>query len=278
MNTHNLNIQGKLFHLDSPKVMGILNVTPDSFHAESRISSENDAFKVASKMIEDGADFLDIGGYSSRPGAIDISEQEELDRVAKVIETIAAQIPTAILSIDTFRSSVARECIKLGAHIINDISGGEADEFMLDLVAELRVPYIMMHMQGTPQNMQKNPTYENVTLEVYKSLSRRLQTLRIKGVSDVIVDPGFGFGKTIEQNYALLKTLDYFHSLNAPILAGLSRKSMIYKPLNTTPASALNGSTVLNTIATQKGAHILRVHDVKEAKELIKLYSLMNEA
>lgn len=278
MKAHSLNIKGKLLQLESPLIMGILNVTPDSFHADSRISSVDSAVESAQKMLKDGADILDIGGYSSRPGAEEVSVEEELNRVLPVVEAIATRFPDAILSIDTFRSSVAEKCIAAGAHIINDISGGEADAEMFGVVARLKVPYILMHMNGSPQTMQDNPHYENVTLDVFKSLSERISELRLKGVSDVIIDQGFGFGKTMEHNFKLLNDLDFFHSLDCPILVGISRKSMIYKALKTDASAALNGTTVLNTIATQKGAHILRVHDVKEAVELKRLYSLMNEA
>ena len=273
---YTLNIKGKLTALDSPWIMGILNITPDSFFASSRFSGVNEALLQAGNMLLAGAKILDIGGYSSRPGADDVSETEELERVIPIIEAVSKQFPDAILSIDTFRSSVARDAINAGAHIINDISGGEGDVLMFQVVKELKVPYIMMHMSGTPKNMQKNPSYNNVVIEVYKSLSERLQKLRLLGVSDVIIDPGFGFGKTVAHNYSLLRELAYFQSLNCPILAGLSRKSMIYKPLNCTPKEALNGTSILNTFALEKGAHILRTHDVKEAAEVVKLYSLMN--
>ena len=278
MNTHSINIKGKLIHIETPLIMGILNVTPDSFHTDSRIPSVEIALKKAEKMLLDGADILDIGGYSSRPGAEHISAKEELDRVEHVIKAISVNFPDAIISTDTFRSSVAEKCLEAGAHIINDISGGDADEDMASVIKNARIPYIIMHMKGSPQTMQKNPTYENVTLEVFKSLSIKVNNLRKLGISDIIVDPGFGFGKTMEHNFKLLHDLDYFKSLDCPILVGLSRKSMIYKTLLTTAEEALNGTSVLNTIATQKGAHILRVHDVKEAKELVKLYSLTNGA
>jgi len=278
MNTHSINIKGKLIHIETPLIMGILNVTPDSFHTDSRIPSVEIALKKAEKMLLDGADILDIGGYSSRPGAEHISAKEELDRVEHVIKAISVNFPEAIISADTFRSSVAEKCLEAGAHIINDISGGDADEDMASVIKNARIPYIIMHMKGSPQTMQKNPTYENVTLEVFKSLSIKVNNLRKLGISDIIVDPGFGFGKTMEHNFKLLHDLDYFKSLDCPILVGLSRKSMIYKTLLTTAEEALNGTSVLNTIATQKGAHILRVHDVKEAKELVKLYSLTNGA
>lgn len=264
--------------LDSPKIMGILNVTPDSFYSNSMVNSESDILSRAEKMLEDGTDFLDIGGNSSKPGAKEVSESEEINRVIPAIAIIKKTFPKAVISIDTFRSSVAMAAISAGASIINDISGGDADPLMFQTVKDLQIPYVIMHMQGTPQTMQKNPLYNNVVQEVYKDLSLKVNTLRLMGIPDVIVDVGFGFGKTIEHNYDLLANLEYFHSLNCPMLVGISRKSMIHKSLGITPEESLNGTAVLNTIATQKGAQILRVHDVKEAKEMLKLYSLTNLA
>ena len=273
-----LNLNEELMVLDSPKIMGILNVTPDSFYSNSMVNSESDILSRAEKMLEDGTDFLDIGGYSSKPGAKEVSESEEINRVIPAIAIIKKTFPKAVISIDTFRSSVAMAAISAGASIINDISGGDADPLMFQTVKDLQVPYVIMHMQGTPQTMQKNPLYNNVVQEVYKDLSLKVNTLRLMGIPDVIVDVGFGFGKTIEHNYDLLANLEYFHSLNCPVLVGISRKSMIHKSLGITPEECLNGTAVLNTIATQKGAQILRVHDVKEAKEMLKLYSLTNLA
>ncbi|MFK7756261.1 MAG: dihydropteroate synthase [Flavobacteriales bacterium] len=275
-NSFTLNIHGTLKTIDKPWVMGILNVTPDSFYEGSRITGVEAALAKAESMLEEGADCLDIGGYSSRPGADEVSENEELARVIPVIEAVHHRFPEAIISIDTFRSQVAREAVNAGASIINDISGGEADKLMFSAVKELNVPYILMHMAGNPKTMQNSPSYKNVVTEVYTSLSKRVQKLRQLGVADVIVDPGFGFGKTIEHNYALLKGMAYFQSLNCPILVGLSRKSMIYKSLNINPEESLNGTSVLNTYALELGAQILRVHDVKEAKQVVDLYSLMN--
>ncbi len=252
-------------------IMGILNITPDSFFPDSRVSSTDQALETANKMLKEGADILDIGGYSSRPGAEEISEEEEKNRVIPIIEAISSSFPHAILSIDSFRSSVAKEAIAAGAHIINDISGGDGDSKMFSTVKNLNVPYILMHMQGTPQTMQNQPSYENVTQEVFKSLSLKITQLRKIGVNDIIIDPGFGFGKTSEHNYQLLQQLEYFHSLNCPLLVGISRKSMIYRELEISANDSLNGTTVLNTIAIQKGASFLRVHDVKEAKEIILL-------
>tara|TARA_B100000795_G_scaffold10877_1_gene7607 strand:- start:15265 stop:16104 length:840 start_codon:yes stop_codon:yes gene_type:complete len=274
--SYTLNINGELMILDSPKIMGILNITPDSFYSESRVSSESEILSRAEKMLLNGADFLDIGGYSSKPGAEDVSEDEEMNRVIPAISAVKKAFPETVISIDTFRSSVAMAAINAGASLVNDISGGDGDPEMFHTVKKLKVPYIIMHMQGTPHTMQNNPSYKNVVQDVYKALSLKLNELKLLGVTDVIVDVGFGFGKTLEHNYDLLANLDYFHSLDAPLLVGMSRKSMIYKALDITPEESLNGTVVLNTIATQKGAQILRVHDVKEAKEMLRLYSLTN--
>ena len=262
--------------LDSPKIMGILNITPDSFYSGSRVSSASEVLYRAEKMLLNGADFLDIGGYSSKPGAEDVSVDEEINRVIPAISAVKKAFPEAVISIDTFRSSVAMAAINAGASLINDISGGDGDPEMFQTVKKLKVPYIIMHMQGTPKTMQKNPSYRNVVQDVYRALSLKLNELRLLGVTDVIVDVGFGFGKTMEHNYELLANLDYFHSLECPVIVGISRKSMVYKALDITPEESLNGTVVLNTIATQKGVQILRVHDVKEAKEMLRLYSLTN--
>ena len=271
-----LNINGELMILDSPKIMGILNITPDSFYSGSRVSSESEILSRAEEMLLNGADLLDIGGYSSKPGAEDVSEEEEIKRVIPAISAVKKAFPETRISIDTFRSRVAMTAIHAGASIINDISGGDGDPEMFQTVKRLKVPYIIMHMQGTPKTMQKSPSYKNVVQDVYRSLSLKINRLRLTGVTDVIVDVGFGFGKTLEHNYALLANLDYFHSLECPLLVGISRKSMVYKALDITPEESLNGTVVLNTIAAQKGAQILRVHDVKEAKEMLRLYSLTN--
>ncbi len=271
-----LNINGELMILDSPKIMGILNITPDSFYSGSRVSSESEILSRAEEMLLNGADLLDIGGYSSKPGAEDVSEEEEIKRVIPAISAVKKAFPETRISIDTFRSSVAMTAIHAGASIINDISGGDGDPEMFQTVKRLKVPYIIMHMQGTPKTMQKSPSYKNVVQDVYRSLSLKINRLRLTGVTDVIVDVGFGFGKTLEHNYTLLANLDYFHSLECPLLVGISRKSMVYKALDITPEESLNGTVVLNTIAAQKGAQILRVHDVKEAKEMLRLYSLTN--
>ena len=271
-----ININGELMILDSPKIMGILNITPDSFYSGSRVSSASEVLYRAEKMLLNGADFLDIGGYSSKPGAEDVSVDEEINRVIPAISAVKKAFPEAVISIDTFRSSVAMAAINAGASLINDISGGDGDPEMFQTVKKLKVPYIIMHMQGTPKTMQKNPSYRNVVQDVYRALSLKLNELRLLGVTDVIVDVGFGFGKTMEHNYELLANLDYFHSLECPVIVGISRKSMVYKALDITPEESLNGTVVLNTIATQKGVQILRVHDVKEAKEMLRLYSLTN--
>ncbi len=274
---HTINVNGTLMDFHTPMIMGILNITPDSFYSESRVMDMNDLLSRAEKMLKNGADILDIGGYSSRPGAEHISEEKELERVIPVIKEIKSKFPAAIISIDTFRSGVAKAAVENGADLINDISGGDGDSEMFQTVKSLNVPYVIMHMQGTPQSMQINPSYKNVVQEVYKSLNKKINELNLLGVADVIVDMGFGFGKNIEHNYTLLQNIEYFHSLNCPVLVGLSRKSMIYKPLNSTPEKALIGTIALNTIATLKGANILRVHDVKETREMIQLYSLMKE-
>lgn len=270
-----LNIKGKLIDLSTPKVMGILNITPDSFYNNSRTKSIDEALTKAAQFLDEGAAFIDIGGYSSRPGAKDISTSEEVDRLVPVVESLVKAFPEAVISIDTFRAKIAEETISAGAHIINDIAAGDLDEQMFETVAKLQVPYIMMHMQGTPQNMQQNPVYGNVLLEVIDYLAKKVAVLKALHVHDVIIDPGFGFGKTIEHNYELLKQLEAFKIFKLPILAGFSRKGMIYKTLGTSAAEALNGTSVLNTIALQKGASILRVHDVKEAVECVKLVGML---
>lgn len=269
-----LNAGGKLIDLSSPKVMGIINITPDSFFEGSRKQNIEEALQQAEKMLSDGATFLDLGAYSSRPGAADISVQEETDRLLPIVETILNRFPDAILSIDTFRAQVAEAAVKAGAHIINDISGGQLDENMFATVARLQVPYILMHMKGTPQNMVQKADYDDVFTEVYDYLSTKYYQLKQLGVHDVIIDPGFGFAKKTEHSYELMCRLAEFDALRLPILVGISRKKMIYGTLGTTPAEALNGTTALNTIALTKGANILRVHDVKEAVEAVKIWEM----
>ena len=267
-----LNAGGWFIDLSSPKVMGIINLTPDSFYAGSRKQDVDSALLVAEKMLSDGATFLDLGAYSSRPGATDISEQEETDRLVPVVEAIADAFPNAFLSIDTFRAKVAEAAINARAHLINDISGGQLDENMFATVARLHVPYILMHMKGNPQNMQQHAHYEDVFAEVYDYFVDRYYKLKQLGVHDVIIDPGFGFAKKPEHSYALMNRLQDFNALQLPILAGVSRKKMIYGLLGGTADDALNGTTALNTIALTKGANILRVHDVKEAVEAISIW------
>ena len=258
-----LNAGGKLIDLSSPRVMGIINITPDSFFADSRRQSASDVVELAGKMLAEGATFLDLGAYSSRPGAADISVQEEMDRLIPAVEAIKDAFPDAIMSVDTFRASVAEEAVKSGSEIINDISGGQLDPDMFTTVARLKVPYILMHMKGTPQNMVHQATYKDVFSEVFDYFVDKYHQLKQLGVRDVIIDPGFGFAKTAEQSYTLLNRLQDFELLGLPVLAGVSRKRMIYGLLGTTAEEALNGTTVLNTVALMKGASILRVHDVK---------------
>ena len=251
--------------------MGILNLTPDSFFVGSRASSNDEILKKVDQFLTEGATFIDIGGYSSRPKAENISLEVELDRVMPAIALVVKNFPEAILSIDTFRAEVAEHALNEGAHLINDISAGNLDKKMFATVAKFNVPYIMMHMQGTPQSMQQNPTYKNVVLDIIDFFVEKMIALRKLGVKDVIADPGFGFGKTLAHNYELLRKLDDLKILNLPIMAGISRKGMIYNLLKTSASKALNGTTVLNTIALANGARILRVHDVKEAVECVKL-------
>lgn len=266
-----LNCKGKLVNLSCPQVMAILNLTPDSFYGNSRIDSVNAALKRTESFLNKGATFIDLGAYSSRPGAADVSLEEELNRLLPVVSAIAKEFPTALISVDTFRAKVAEEAILNGAHIINDISAGQLDANMFNTVAKLQVPYIMMHMKGTPQTMQQNPTYSNVTTEVITYFDEKIKQLKSLGVNDVVIDPGFGFAKTLTHNYELLQQLTAFGLFELPILVGFSRKSMITKLLEIKNEQALNGTSVLNTTALLKGANILRVHDVKEAKECITL-------
>jgi len=267
-----LNAGGRLIDLSHPKVMGIINLTPDSFYAGSRKQGAEDALQKAEQMLNEGATFLDLGAYSSRPGADDISVQEEMDRLLPVVEAIAVRFHEALISVDTFRSQVAEAAVKAGAHIINDISGGQLDENMFAMVAKLQVPYILMHMKGNPRTMDQQAQYDDVFTEVYDYFSGRYHQLKQLGVYDVIIDPGFGFAKKREHSYALMNRLQDFNALQLPVLAGISRKKMIYGLLGITATEALNGTTVFNAIALTKGANILRVHDVKEAVETIKLW------
>ncbi|WP_034261399.1 dihydropteroate synthase [Altibacter lentus] len=266
-----INCNGKLLDLSTPRVMGIINVTPDSFYDGGTTISSEAILKQARKMLSEGAAILDVGGYSSRPGASTVSEAEELKRVLPAIENILAEFPDTILSIDTFRAAVAKEAVIKGAAIVNDISGGRLDDTMYTTVSQLGVPYILMHMRGTPQTMAQEAKYEDVTQEVLFYFSEKLTLARQAGINDIIADPGFGFAKTRQQSFELLNQLDQFQSLEIPFLAGISRKSMVYKTLESTSEEALNGTTALNTIALLKGASILRVHDVREAVECITL-------
>ncbi len=266
-----INCNGKLIDFATPRVMGILNITPDSFFDGGAYKNESEILQQVEKMRSEGATFIDIGAYSSRPGATHISEKEELQRIVPIIKLLVTHFPDILISVDTFRSMVAKKSIEAGAAMINDISGGTMDVNMFTTVAALQVPYIIMHMLGTPQNMQQNPQYDAVTKEVTSFFAEQLFKLHQLKVNDVLIDVGFGFGKTVEHNYELLKNLALFKSLDAPILVGISRKSMLYKPLELTPKTALNATTAANTIALLNGANILRVHDVKEAMEAIKI-------
>jgi dihydropteroate synthase len=267
-----INIRGRLLDLTTPRVMGIINVTPDSFYKGSRVTGEKEILETARMMIEEGADILDVGGYSSRPHAEDLSPGEEKKRVLPAIKLIRREFPEAIISIDTFRSVIAADAVgKFGAHIINDISGGEGDKNMFSVVQALNVPYIMMHMKGNPGTMQDNPVYDDVVADILKWFSSRIVKLQSNGVKDIIIDPGFGFGKTIIHNFEILQRLSDFAIAELPVLVGVSRKSMIWKTLGITADEALNGTSVLHAIALLHGADILRVHDVREAKEAILL-------
>ncbi len=268
-----INCRGRLFAFDEPKVMGILNITPDSFFADSRTQTEEDIAARLTRLTEEGADMIDIGAYSSRPGADDVPEEEEMERLRLGLAVTRRLCPDIPVSVDTFRADVARMAVEeCGADIVNDISGGEMDKRMFRTVAQLGVPYVLMHMQGTPDTMQREPHYDDLRREVTLYLAEKADKLRTMGVNDLIIDPGFGFGKTLENNYELMAHLEDFHSLEAPLLVGISRKSMIYKLIGGTPSSSLNGTTVLNTIALSKGAHILRVHDVRAAVEAKRIY------
>lgn len=266
-----INCKGRLIDLSTPKVMGILNITPDSFYAESRNESTDVLLKNAEKMLKEGATFIDIGGYSSRPGAEDVSAEAEAERVIPAIEVVLKNFPDALISVDTFRANVAAKSIEAGAAMINDIAAGNLDVQMLEVVAKYQVPYIMMHMRGTPKTMKDLNEYRDLIQEVIFYFSEKVNAARKLGINDLIIDPGFGFSKNIQQNFELLSQMELLNILELPILAGLSRKSTIYKTLGTNAKEALNGTTVLNTIALQKGAAILRVHDVKEAMEAVEL-------
>ena len=271
-----LNVRGKVLDLSTPRVMGILNVTPDSFYDGGKFTEAKSILNQAQRMLDEGADIIDVGGYSSRPGALEVTVEEEAERVLSAIQPILKRFPDTILSIDTFRSSIAKKAVEAGAAIINDISGGEQDDDMFQTVASLNVPYILMHMQGTPQTMTKLTEYENFMKDITEYFHKKIYRLHQLGVKDIVIDPGFGFAKTVEQNFELLQHLDYLKIMGLPILAGLSRKSMIWRTLNQAPEEALTGTIALNTAALLKGASILRVHDVKEAVACIKLISRLH--
>ncbi|WP_038266248.1 dihydropteroate synthase [Zhouia amylolytica] len=272
-----INCKGNLIDLSSPKVMGILNITPDSFYDGGKYKNESEILSRVEKMMRDGVDLIDLGAYSSRPGAKDVTTEEELFRSVPVTELIVKNFPETIISIDTFRSQVAKENVLAGASIINDIAAGSLDAQMIPTVGKLQVPYIMMHMKQTPQDMQKHTEYQDIVREMLYYFSEKVSEARSYGINDLIIDPGFGFAKTLEQNYEVLNKLELFDILELPILVGVSRKSMIYKLLNSSPVEALNGTTVINTISLMKGANILRVHDVKEAVEAVKIYNQLKD-
>ncbi|WP_298550918.1 dihydropteroate synthase [uncultured Algibacter sp.] len=271
-----INCKGKLIDLSSPKVMGILNITPDSFYDGGAHKNEAEVLKHVEQMLNEGAAFIDVGAYSSRPNADHVSEANELKRILPIVELILKEFPETLLSIDTFRSKVAKQCIEAGACLINDISAGLLDKNMLQTIADLYVPYIMMHMRGTPQTMQQLTEYDDLVKDVLFYFSERIAAAKALGIVDIIIDPGFGFAKNLEQNFELLNKLELFKMIEKPLLIGVSRKSMIYKTLDTSAKDALNGTSVLNTVVLQKGASILRVHDVKEAIECIKLTRLLD--
>ena len=276
--TYSLNLKGRLVTIDRPWVMGIVNVTPDSFYSGSRVADERTLTERVRQMIADGADVIDVGACSTRPGSESVDAQGEMGRLEWALAVIRREAPDVIVSVDTFRADVARRCIEdWGADIINDISGGTMDSDMFATVARLHAPYVLMHMRGTPETMSQLTDYQNVAADVLEWMARRIDELRQLGVADVIADPGFGFAKTMEQNYELLARLDAFHALDAPLLVGVSRKRMIYTPLQCDADSALNGTTVVNTIALMHGAHILRVHDVKAAAEAVALTTLLRD-
>jgi dihydropteroate synthase len=271
-----INCKGQLIDLSSPKVMGILNVTPDSFFDGGKYKNENTLLNQVESMLSEGATFIDVGGYSSRPGADDVSEAEELKRVIPVLELILKHFPETLISVDTFRSEVAKRSVESGAALLNDISGGKLDEAMLAVVGKLGVPYIMMHLKGNPKTMQQQTNYDDLVKEIISYFAERIADAHQEKINDVIIDPGFGFAKTTEQNYELLNHLELLNIIDKPLLAGVSRKSMIYKTLDTTSENALNGTTALHMVALQKGVKILRVHDVKEAMECVTLYNKLN--
>mgnify|MGYP000458694527 FL=1 len=271
-----INYKGQLIDLTKPKVMGILNLTPNSFFDGGKYTNEAEIIAQVGKMLSEGATFIDIGAYSSKPNAEFVSVEEEMARIVPIVELLVQQFPQILISIDTFRSEVAEACILKGAALINDIAAGKLDDTMLNTVAKYNVPYIMMHMRGNPQTMQSLTEYQDVVKEMILYFSERIAAARSLGINDLIIDPGFGFAKTVEQNYEVLQKMELFQQLDLPILAGISRKSMIYKVLNCNASESLNGTTVLNTVSLLKGANILRVHDVKEAVECVTLFNAIN--
>lgn len=272
-----INCKGQLIDLSQPKVMGILNITPNSFFDGGKYKEDLQIVNQVEKMLNDGATFIDVGAYSSKPNAEFVSEEEELNRLLPIINLLIEKFPDILISVDTFRSEVAKKAVEAGVALVNDISAGMLDEKMIETVAKLNVPYIMMHMKGNPQTMQNLTNYDDVVKEMIYYFSERIHLARSFGLNDIIIDPGFGFAKTLEQNYEVLQKLELFSMIDLPLLTGISRKSMIYKALENSPEEALNGTTVLNTIALQKGAKILRVHDVKEAVECVKLFNKLNK-
>lgn len=273
-----INVNGQLMDLSQPRVMGILNITPDSFYADSRKQTEKDIIARIHQILDEGGDFIDIGAYSSRPDASDVSPKEEMERLKYGLEILRNECPEAVVSVDTFRADVAKMCVEeYGAALINDIAAGQMDPEMFSTIAQLKVPYIMMHMQGTPQNMQKNPHYDNPVKEIILYFAEKIEKLRAFGVKDLIIDPGFGFGKTLAHNYEILDKLEELQMFQLPILIGVSRKSMVYKLLGGGPEDALNGTTALHAIALMKGARILRVHDVKAATETVRIFQALKE-
>lgn len=273
-----INANGQLMDLSHPRVMGILNITPDSFYADSRKQTEKDIIARIHQILDEGGDFIDIGAYSSRPDASDVSPKEEMERLKYGLEILRNECPEAVVSVDTFRADVAKMCVEeYGAALINDIAAGQMGPEMFSTIAQLKVPYIMMHMQGTPQNMQKNPHYDNPVKEIILYFAEKIEKLRASGVKDLIIDPGFGFGKTLAHNYEILDKLEELQMFQLPILIGVSRKSMVYKLLGGGPEDALNGTTALHAIALMKGARILRVHDVKAATETVRIFQALKE-
>ena len=273
-----INVNGQLMDLSQPRVMGILNITPDSFYADSRKQTEKDIIARIHQILDEGGDFIDIGAYSSRPDASDVSPKEEMERLKYGLEILRNECPEAVVSVDTFRADVAKMCVEeYGVALINDIAAGQMDPEMFSTIAQLKVPYIMMHMQATPQNMQKNPHYDNPVKEIILYFAEKIEKLRASGVKDLIIDPGFGFGKTLAHNYEILDKLEELQMFQLPILIGVSRKSLVYKLLGGGPEDALNGTTALHAIALMKGARILRVHDVKAATETVRIFQALKE-